>query len=520
MIRSRFLKIFLFTTIVFALLWRVVLLHRIPGLNGDEAWWANRMFEAIQGEAWSFRTPFGKPPNPTLAGPLWIFARFFEPDFIWLRIPSVVASFLLVFLAYPLARKPYGREVGFGLTLLFLAWIPILGQSRLGWDPSQSALACFLVWMAAARARWGWATIAFCWAMTVHPTNIFLLPVILAGPAFGRMADYMRGVGARILLRDAVLTVLGMGLVFALLHYTTGDVISVANDTHGAKRRLDGIANSNYWSDYWRSAVHFLSGVTYYEYVTGVVPSSVKALHTLWIRFLLVPTLLGGFLVALFQARTRELGAFLGLGAAFTLFYIRAGTNGFIPGDDRYAQWLLVPVAILFCWSLKVVLELAPRAMRLYPWILGAFAAFHVVSFGIFFLNDLTTYGGARSHSTFKTGPVEPKVAAMEWIRANSPPRADQPVEILTPDFWIQQPMRYLVGLDRSYRVREAAPDERILDGIRQKILAGRSFYVLWPDSEIDLHLQTLRAQGTPVEEFTAKGYGERPLLRVWKRKP
>src|SRR5688572_16401623 len=81
---------------------RLVALDRIPGMNGDEAWFAVNVEERLAGRPAFERTPSGLPINPFHTVPLEFIARISAPSFWGLRLPAAFWNMLALVLAYPL----------------------------------------------------------------------------------------------------------------------------------------------------------------------------------------------------------------------------------------------------------------------------------------------------------------------------------------------------------------------------------------------------------------------------------
>ncbi|MCH7709882.1 MAG: MFS transporter, partial [Myxococcales bacterium] len=85
-------------------------LGRLPGINGDEAWYG------VQAERWLsgdpvWQTASGNPLNPFHTGPVAVLQLVFEPAFWILRAPSWMAGVALVPLLFFLLRPVLGATV-------------------------------------------------------------------------------------------------------------------------------------------------------------------------------------------------------------------------------------------------------------------------------------------------------------------------------------------------------------------------------------------------------------------------
>jgi hypothetical protein len=80
--------------------------------------------------------------------------------------------------------------------------------------------------------------------------------------------------------------------------------------------------------------------------------------------------------------------------------------------------------------------------------------AWLLVSYSVFFVGAFLSTGGYQ-FSTYQAGPVDPKVAAAQWILADSEARLgpNQPVRIVADSWWVYWPIRYLTMEDGLVRV-------------------------------------------------------------------
>src|SRR5262245_46473531 len=123
-------------------LYRVLWLNRLPGINGDEAWYGVQVQRFMHGEPWSGRTPTGLPINPLLFLTEWLLLSIFKPSFWILRLPIVIWSAVGLVLTYVLYRWVYGDRRGALCVACLTACLPAhLAYSRFCWDGSFSFLS-------------------------------------------------------------------------------------------------------------------------------------------------------------------------------------------------------------------------------------------------------------------------------------------------------------------------------------------------------------------------------------------
>ncbi len=68
---------------------RIVALDRLPGINGDEAWYGVNVNVLLEGGTPFLQTPSGNFLNPVHSLPLLLLSLFTEPSFLVLRVPEV-----------------------------------------------------------------------------------------------------------------------------------------------------------------------------------------------------------------------------------------------------------------------------------------------------------------------------------------------------------------------------------------------------------------------------------------------
>ena len=185
----RFLTFNLIALLLVAAVIRCRDLGRIPGINGDEAWYGVQVEKLLAGRPINGLTPTGNVLNPFLFGPQLFLHWLFGASFALLRTTSVLSGLAAVALNYWLCRPIFGRRVAVVSTVI-LAVLPIdIAYSRLAWDTAQSVLftlpAVYLPLRAvidpARRLRWSLLSVAALGAaFVVHPTNIFAGPIMAA----------------------------------------------------------------------------------------------------------------------------------------------------------------------------------------------------------------------------------------------------------------------------------------------------------------------------------------------------
>lgn len=496
---------------------RCVELGSIPGINGDEAYWGVQVAQFFAGGTVSWHTPSGNLVTPFFALPTGLLYAFFEPAFWMLRAPALLAHLALLALCYPMIRKRWG-DLPALVTLVTFACSPMLiGYSRFGWDPAQSAPACFFA-VCLAHDKRPWATLlAFLAALWIHPTNIFLAPVL-------GMLMFRNGIPPSLDPRRGKQAWGSYALLFALgttLWVARHQLLAPAATFGRASElalALDRALDPLGWLAFGAAVIELLNGVTYFEYVVGPVSPEVAKASGLLLGVPLTVALVGGGR-SLWQRRSRDGIALLtALLIATVLFYLRTGTVAVTPERERYAQWLLAPLVIALAVCVR---ELAARGPR---WAQGAtivtltLGALGLWSTQTQLFDAMRTHGG-WSHRTFFTGTVEPKDAAFRSIVSGLPAdvSSTRPATVWVEDYWPLYPIAFL---DRQHRLTvrkvEAAPPS--MEFIAESFVNDQ-VWVAWGGSDTDLQLAIYRNHAAPPPVVTEiPRFGGRNALRIYRR--
>jgi hypothetical protein len=486
-----------------ALAARVAWLDRLPGLNGDETWYALQ----LGAERMQWRTPTGNPVNPFYLLPLGLAQALLGPSFWVLRVPSVLAGVLLVGLGWPLLRRPLGNAAAAAFCVL-AAGLPILiAYSRFGWDASETGLASLLVLALALRRRWVWTAIAVAAALAIHPTNLFLAVVVLA--LFAQ--DQVRAPehrARRLALLLGSLAVLAAAAA-VLVDVVKQDVLSAISWSRARDHALD----VHGWIQFAGLYGDLLSGVTAYRFIVGPVSSATALLHAaiFWsVAALVIPL---GCRRLQRQGEGRATALVLGLSASLAALYLLFGALPLTPHYERYGQFLVVPSLLVLAWCLPEVL---PR--RSSTWALLAALVLGVLSLSSVAANyfrPLLATGG-DSHRAFRTAPKEPKLQIARALLDDG--AGERGAVVLAEDWWLAGPLRYALAAHPNILVPEphpALPPQAALE----QILQHGGYVVAWGEGS----LRALVEQGVPPTQragFVVVDGAGRPLILLWRLRP
>jgi 4-amino-4-deoxy-L-arabinose transferase-like glycosyltransferase len=488
---------------------RTVALGRWPGLNGDESWYGVNVQELLSGGTPFLHTGVGNPLNPFHSGLLLALSVIFEPSPQLLRAPSVILGMLAVLLAYPLLRGPLGRRAALLATVL-LAISPVaIAYARLGWDPSGSPLFTLLAVAAALNDRPILALLSVGLGFLVHPTNVFVLPAVAGAWVPHAVRRYQQASSTtrlRAMRIGAAAMVIAIPLVAMAL-------LRIANNPNtplpSVRMVIERISSPTQWFNRAWQTVDLLIGVTSAADISAPMPPMAAAAATA----LLAITLLLGIGLGRTALRTnRHAHWFLaGVCVTFAGFHIVALPAALQPGLERYALFLLVPMLIGIAIIVDALMTMRAHGGRLAIGVLTATMLLTTIG-GYFY--PLAARGG-ESSITYRTGAVEPKLAAFRFIDADS--QGGGTVNVIVEDWWLYWTLRYFAGADGRIHV-DPAPTADIPGGIRPAgtaprplAPASRTYAVAFAGSAFPSTLT-----GSPAV-FTAMDPMGRPILNVFR---
>jgi hypothetical protein len=507
--RSRWLLVLgglLCATAVVCRLWA---LHRLPGLNSDEAWLSVQVIDFLVGKPFSMHTPTGNPLNPFFTLPVLVRELLLDnASVLNLRMPAALAGLLLMALAYPLTRKVVGEQRA--LVFAFLVWaMPAhIVYARMGWPSSETPLVALLCLASFLHGRTSWMALSLAAAVWVHPTNVFLVPIFAGGVA-GQVLWERR----RLAAREWVWLALGGVAIGAFFAWRLSNPLAFP-------RGSPEFASSDFLILLVVHAGRFLSGATSLRYIVGPMSSYGQLLFDLvfWsaVLFLLVTGLPR-------RIRARDgtfMGLFVGTLAAFVSVAASGGLQFLVPGFERYALFLTVPSCFLFA-SLLVrptaeggvaasdptpSAALAVALIASFVWLALFIGQYHV---------KLETQG-SRSHPVFNTGAQEPKAAAFALIEADA---EAGPVLIIAENYWTYWPMRYFGARDARVQV-ELFSAESVRESIDPRYASHAIFAIGFTKQALSRSIESGRLSGEWGRPLWKRSFDDPrglPILHVWR---
>lgn len=435
---------------------RLYSLDRLPGINGDEAWYGANLQALAAGQPAFWFTPSGNPLNPLHSGPLAVLLALFPPSPALLRLPEVVWSICALALAVPLLRRHFGARVALIAVMLLSASPVAIAYARMGWDVSATPLAALLAIAAASAQRPVLCALAFGAALSIHPTNIFLGPIVLAvwAPELGRRyAAASPQVRRRLLMWSAILCAAALAVLGVMLWRAAHNPHTSLPPMRIALGRMFSPAE---WARMAAAIASFFSGVPTLTFIAGPVSPAVNAVGAIVATCSLLALLPARD--ALRRTGTPAAWLLAGLVLSLAVFTVVAGPNAVRTSYERYLLFLLVPLAIAIASGIDTLPPARAAAVAL------------VLTSG---LSGLTWAGyfspllerGGEAELSFRTGAVEPKRAAYEFAKSASAGRA----LVVCHEWWTYWPVRFLAAQSPDVVVA-LADDAPLPPGVRERI--------------------------------------------------
>ncbi|MBI3467642.1 MAG: hypothetical protein HY000_31930, partial [Planctomycetes bacterium] len=445
-----------------SLCFRVVWLHRIPGINGDEAWYGVQFQRWLAGGSSSFLTPSRLPVNPMLLVTEMGLLRFLGPSFAVLRSPIVIWACVGLGLTYWLHRWVFGDRVQALLVAALTACLPAhLAYSRMCWDTSFGLVTLPLVLYATlklaageqVRRSAGLFLVGSVLSLWVHVTNAVFVAVCLLALAWQFRRDVWRLVEQ---LLPCTLMLGGAAAVavvaLAIAGWRLGWWLLVRADMRYAGLLIDQLGRVRVVGD-------LILGPRVYEYFAGV-PRPGWAI----VVYPLLLVVASGGLVVLHQrgsSNERAIVFIVGLVMGLTVLLgsrLRLGE----PSCERYVlYWVPLGVGAWVRSVGRLIGRFLPGRTWLVPAVHLGVSCVFLVQFWCCYFQPLQhqTYSELL-HRTFRTGPQEPKADAAEAIRRRSPDMARG--RVIAEDWWCQYPVPFLLGSGVDVATQVERPDRAL----------------------------------------------------------
>lgn len=433
---------------------RVMKLDNIPGVNGDEAWYGIQAQRMLAGEAFDWLTPSRVPLNPMHIGPLALALMIFEPEFWVLRIPSVLSGLILIPVAYFSLSNAFDRFTARCVTLLICIHPICISQSRFGWDASHTALASLMVIRYALTGMESKSAIWFGIAILVHPTNIFLLPLIIllliSAGDFRNRDSITYSISRKVLGSRPAMQLIAISVVILVVAaiYCTFRMIQ---SRHGFPIQST------------KSLLHIINGVSTYNYIIGNSNDRIRPVFDIVSLASIAFTVAFGTIHFLRTRFWEPISLLIGMACAIGLILPISNFRALL--NERYLFFILIPFFIYLALCLRaIVTVLEAKNIRnpdlIVMTTLAISCALSLKTFQVVYFGNL--YSGIAGHRCFVTAPIEPKRQSWSAILEDSKllrnivlpnSKMQRKISVLTTDWWLQQPLQYLADVRNDVEI-------------------------------------------------------------------
>ncbi|MDR3634747.1 MAG: glycosyltransferase family 39 protein [Isosphaeraceae bacterium] len=426
-------------------------LESLPEPNGDEAWHGTQAYHIAHGEPVYLQTGNGNPLNPLNTGLMSLLLKFSEPRLWVLRTPALICGVLAVILAYFLSVRVLDKTTAL-LASAFLAVLPAaICYSRRGWDCSPTPLFGVLLLVASYRAKWKEMLLAFVGGLLCHPTNVFMLPVVLPIYLARTQPAFLTDPRRRKQVAIGVVVVLGLFFVAGMAFMNRPQVRLLQIHGFEGGRPRWGVAlrlNS-------REALLYLRRLPILFLGEPGASKSATSVQNWAFWTVLLGTFVTGTVRLVRERCWDRLALVAGLGAGASSLFLIAGAAGLRPVTNRYGLFLVAPLAFACAVLVRaLVVEPSSPGRRIVRSV--QVAGLLAVGWGLLLCyqhNFVDLFqGNARAESlwTLRTDVEDPRYGALRVVirdsRLEGPARAGQKTVIVAYDWWTRWPLTYLTA--------------------------------------------------------------------------
>ena len=509
---QRFLYLNAILVIAFGLIFRFLDLDHIPGITGDDSWLAIQIKQMFAGEDFTFITPTHRLVSPLhilLCIPFYILPT----TSLWLlKMPTLISGLAVVPLVYFLFRKTLAKDT-LAVLLILVSTLPIsILYSRSLGEMSQLVLAMPVVLYFLMNKRIWLGLLAMAISLTIHPSCIFLMPLVLCLIVFQVWNDKFFNKKALVLPLVVFIGVLGWQIwiypyawepIFRSVQLSLTDFDTFANFLQGF--------------------VRVYSGANALENFAGPIPSGsllwMDVLASVFLGFSLVG---GGILIWRREKKWNlTLVILLGVFLSAVLQYLVSGIHTVKVGYERFALYLAVPMAVLLSLIFDGVFkEKKWRTVGL------SFAVFigwaQLLNVQIHFF-DLIKKTGGQSVVIYRSAEIDPKLTAYEWMANQQKMSPGPSKKVVTEDWSLFWPTSYLDSQAKIFEVLTL--DYLAFDKSFKKLLIGReaigaalnegAIFMGFPGGPVEQMFSLF-----PKEQIVRKDfldYSGRVALTVWQ---
>jgi hypothetical protein len=464
-------------------LWRVRDLTTIPAINGDEAFPTVQMAELTWGRRVQLWVPTQRILSPIYAG-LVLFTQRIRPnlDLLTIRLPATIAGFLLVGLCFFLLKPSLGAYAA-GLATLLVTALPMnIAYSRSAVEQCLMGAVGLFALSCALRGQVQSTFWAYAIAVLSHPVNVFLAPLLVFP-----LAVHLKEKRRELFLFIGGLTLIVLLLLFSLpQEYGYLNILSVSK--YLLTRPGSGILALGY---FLRSTVRLFTGTTAYEYFISPPSPQWIGLTDFLGSFLILCLLFFGTRVLIRQKQWLAVSFIAGFFVMLGLLFFIGGPRVVTPGLSRHANILPVPFVIVFALLLRALATSERKKAGILAGVIFL-CSILLWQFRENYFVEAKRSGGGFTHRTYAVGPVEPKVACLDWILSATLANRSggKTVKIVAEDWWIYWPVKYLTLATKNVDV--VFLDETVSQAEFYRWFKEGSYTIAFTKGKVTEYLETL----------------------------
>jgi hypothetical protein len=494
-------------------------INAFPGLNPDEVEIALQWFR--HPVIYWYVAPSGRPQvNPLELILLWPFAAFAAPAPWVVRMPAVLAGLLLLPVTFVVMSKAFDRSTATLATLLVSSAPVLIAYSRLGWDPAFIPVVTALAIGFAFRRRWVWTSVSMMLLALIHPTAVFLIPIV-AAPLIVQLWRCSDASQHRALWPVGLTLVSIASVVLAI----AASDLRIALETM-AHRLGDVWSAAEFASGYW----HVLEGsLIYVGFLGGRTPP--PALGT---GLVFITVCASGTYLLWRQGRVDAATLLVTLPFALFAQYLTMGAQPSSELHERYVLWAVVPS----CLAIGFVIQAVCARLQVPSLVVAlVLSLFWMGSFYSNYLQPFEHTGGTSVALSYRSAIPQPREQVLAVIRSLRQYPATN-AKVFVGESRLHLGLMYLASQDKGLDIRNLGSvfywhfqsDDRpdLLKSYEQ--YDSRPYDVFFVDyawEELEGGVQGVPEAGRPVATVVAPWTARelqaihtpdgRPLLKIWR---
>ena len=503
-------------------------INLFPGLNPDEVEITLQWFR--HPVIYWYVAPSGRPQVNPLEPILLLPFSFAAPAPWVVRMPALLAGLLLLPVTFVSVRKAFDWWAAIIATLLVSSAPVLIAYTRLGWDPAFVPVVTALALGFAFRRDWIWATVSIVLLALIHPTTVFLIPIV-AAPLICQLWNCAATSHYRALWRVGLtLVVITSMLVIVLPFAVYASHLRILSALKTVAHRLGDLwSAAEFASGYWQ----VLDGsLIYIAFLGGrTLPLA------LWAGPVFVISCASGAYLLWRQGRVDAATLLVTLPLALFAQYLAMGPSVSLVLNERYILWAVVPSCIAIALMIYAVCARL-RVPNASPVIALLLSLFWMGSFYTNYLQPFEHTGGRSAVLDYRSAIPQPREQVLAAIRSHRLYPATK-AKVFVGECRLHLGLLYLALHDKDLDIRNLdlvcyrhfQSDDRtdLLKSYEQYELQPRDvFFVDYAWEQLDQpNAELLQASTKPVASRVAPWsahelqvittLGGHPLLKIWR---